>query len=144
VSTTSSSRNKHIKDKRNRHHSWHQSRSRSRSRSPVKSRRHFGVLPIEYWERTEDCQEAKFLHMEKLDRLCDSREMLVLNTTLHDCHTALEKNMFPCKLQHWNAYLLYRTYITLSFVLQITHQKVWSTTPCGAGLIYHTVRYVNL
>ena len=102
VSTTSSSSRPR---KRHRSFSKHCSRNRGASKSRSKCRspsraaipRSFGVLPLEYWERTKECQEAKYEHMEKLDRLCESREMLVLNTTLLDCHIALEKNMFPCK-----------------------------------------------
>jgi len=66
------------------------------STSP-KKRKPRGVLPIDYWERSPECQEAKFNHMDRLDRLCDSRERLVLYTTLYRRHTALEPNMFPCK-----------------------------------------------
>lgn len=54
-------------------------------------------LPMEWWERTEDCTEAKYQHMDKIDRLCDNREKLVLLTTLYKRDTVMEPNMFPCK-----------------------------------------------
>jgi hypothetical protein len=113
----------------------------------VRSRRHFGVLPIEYWERTEDCQEAKFLHMEKLDRLCESREMLVLNTTLHDCHTALEKNMFPCKLMHCNTHVLFKTKVSFfadNTPKGVEHHTLWSRSDLSHSEICEFVnRWLN-
>ncbi|RYG61322.1 hypothetical protein EON64_18650 [archaeon] len=54
-------------------------------------------LPLEWWERSEGCREAKLRHTERIDRLCSSREDLVLETTLYGKETALEPNMFPCK-----------------------------------------------
>ena len=54
-------------------------------------------LPLEWWERTEDCKDAKALHTERVDSICDSREALVLKTTLWREDTVLEPNMFPCK-----------------------------------------------
>lgn len=54
-------------------------------------------LPLEYWERSDGCREAKFNHMDKIDRLCSSRERLVLLTTLYEEDTVLETNMFPCE-----------------------------------------------
>jgi len=52
-------------------------------------------LPLEYWERSDDCKEAKWAHMDRLDRLGASRERLVLLTTLWEEDTVLEPNMFP-------------------------------------------------
>ncbi len=60
--------------------------------------RHYEDLPLEFWERSDACREAKSKHMERLDSLCDSREKLVLLTTLEGKHTAIEPNMFPCKI----------------------------------------------
>ena len=57
----------------------------------------YEVLPITYWSRTEECLDATHKHIEKIDHLCDSRERLVLYTTLYNRRVALEKNMFPCK-----------------------------------------------
>lgn len=55
-------------------------------------------LPLEWWDRTEDCKDAKSLHMEKVDRAFDGdRVRLVLLTTLWQKEVALEPNMFPCK-----------------------------------------------
>lgn len=55
-------------------------------------------LPLEWWERAEDCKEAKARHTARIDHICDSREDLVLKTTLWKEDTVLEPNMFPCKL----------------------------------------------
>jgi hypothetical protein len=85
------------------------SKTRNRSKSPqrVNSKKHkreekyrsrYEVLPITYWSRTEECLDAKHKHIEKIDHLCDSRERLVLYTTLYNRRVALEKNMFPCKI----------------------------------------------
>lgn len=52
-------------------------------------------LPLEWWERTEDCKEAKARHTARIDHICDSREDLVLKTTLWKEDTVLEPNMFP-------------------------------------------------
>ncbi len=58
----------------------------------------FSFLPIEWWDRTDDCKDAKSDHVERVDALCDySREQLVLDTTLWKEDPALEPNMFPCK-----------------------------------------------
>lgn len=59
-------------------------------------RSRYEKLPITYWQRSDECLEAKHRHVEKIDRLCESREMLVLYTTLYNKDIALEKNMFPC------------------------------------------------
>lgn len=57
----------------------------------------YSDLPLEFWKRTPECKEAKFQHMEQVDKLCGSREDLVLMTTLFESDIALEPNMFPCK-----------------------------------------------
>lgn len=54
-------------------------------------------LPLEWWERSEGCKEAKFHHTRMIDYFCSSREDLVLLTTLWKSSIALEPNMFPCK-----------------------------------------------
>jgi hypothetical protein len=54
-------------------------------------------LPLEWWERSEDCKDAKAAHTQRIDHMCDSREGLVLKTTLWEDDTVLEPNMFPCK-----------------------------------------------
>eukprot|EP00981_Chlorochromonas_danica_P009546 scaffold2727_cov161-Ochromonas_danica.AAC.9 len=58
-------------------------------------RRRCSDLPLEWWERSEGCKRAKSLHTERIDRLCDSREDLVLLTTLWQDDIVLEPNMFP-------------------------------------------------
>lgn len=58
---------------------------------------YYSILPLEWWERSEDCKEAKSKHVSKIDRLCKNREFLVLNTTLYKQNIVLEPNMFPCK-----------------------------------------------
>lgn len=57
-------------------------------------------LPLEWWERSEDCKDAKARHTDRIDHICDSREDLVLKTTLWKENTVLEPNMFPCKCLH--------------------------------------------
>jgi len=59
----------------------------------------FEWLPIEFWDRSEDCKEAKLRHMRLVDHFCgEDRERLVLLTTLNSADTVLEPNMFPCKV----------------------------------------------
>lgn len=57
----------------------------------------FELIPIEYFERSEACKAAKLDHLDRLDAFCDSREDLVLHTTLWKRDIAIERNMFPCK-----------------------------------------------
>jgi len=53
-------------------------------------------LPLEFWERSEDCKDAKSLHMAKVDHFCGGeREELILKTVLHEKDVAIETNMFP-------------------------------------------------
>lgn len=105
------------KDRSHRHtHKRHRGKSKSRShsrsfskhkrrREDHKSQSHrnfvrnskYSDLPLEWWERGEECKEAKSKHVEKIDELCESREQLVLLTTLWKKQTVLEPNMFPCK-----------------------------------------------
>jgi hypothetical protein len=70
--------------------------SSSRSCSSSNTRR-LEDLPLEWWERAVDCKEAKSLHTERVDRFCESRERLVLLTTLCREDIVMELNMFPCK-----------------------------------------------
>ena len=58
----------------------------------------YDPLPLEYWERSDACREAKIRHMDRIDQIFKDREAVVLLTTLHKEDTVLEKNMFPCKL----------------------------------------------
>ena len=118
------------------------SNSRSQSRYSSRSKDEFGVLPIKYWERTEECQEAKFNHMERLDSLCDSREMLVLNTTLYECHTALERNMFPCESLTWASYICANC--VSPHTPRMTRLTVWSTLLCGVERIWTIRKYATL
>lgn len=67
-------------------------------RLPAKRMEKFSDLPLEWWEREEDCKLAKEFHTKKIDYLWTSREDLVLQTTLYKNDTVMEKNMFPCKL----------------------------------------------
>jgi len=57
--------------------------------------RRFVDLPLEFWERSDECKLAKLAHMDRVDSLCDSRERLVRLTTLAHADTVLEPNMFP-------------------------------------------------
>ncbi|KAH7479985.1 uncharacterized protein KRP23_6768 [Phytophthora ramorum] len=63
------------------------------------------TLALEYWARTDECLERKWAHMDMVDRLFDSREGLILATTLGSKETALEPNMFPYDtpegVEHW-------------------------------------------
>jgi hypothetical protein len=79
-------------------------RPRSYNNLHVRRKRNpfYSPLPLEWWERSEDCKEAKLAHVDKIDWLCSSREFLVLQTTLLEEDTALEPNMFPCKSCHVN------------------------------------------
>lgn len=92
-------------DRRSAERSYSNSRyRRSRSSSSILSKRirrrnpYYSPLPLEWWERSEGCKEAKLAHVDKIDWLCCNREFLVLQTTLLEQDTALEPNMFPCKL----------------------------------------------
>lgn len=88
------------RNKRSHHHSHRRHRHRRRYN------RRYDVLPMEYFDRSEDCKEAKLDHMDRIDHFCDSREYLVLNTTLWQRSTALELNMFPCKYCHYNIFIV--------------------------------------
>lgn len=63
------------------------------------------TLEIEYWPRTEECKELKWLHFEKLDALCTSREDHIYQSILVDTATVFEPNMFPYDtppgIEHW-------------------------------------------
>lgn len=71
----------------------------------------YSNLPLEWFERGEDCKDAKSYHMSKIDYYMASREDLVLLTTLCDQHTVLEKNMFPYMtpkgVEHWTLWSKY-------------------------------------
>lgn len=63
-------------------------------------------LPMDYWERSPECREAKLNHMDRMDYFCgDAREYLILQTTLWNRYITLETNMFPYDtppgIQHW-------------------------------------------
>jgi len=83
----------------------------------------FSDLPLEWWDRTEDCKDAKLKHTDRIDNICRSREDLVLQTTLWDRRTALEPNMFPYKTPKG-----------------IEHYTLWSTRDMTHNEI---VRYVD-
>jgi hypothetical protein len=81
-------------------------RDRLKDCSRVHSQRHSGRytrnpkytdLPLEWWEREEDCKHAKIMHMSRLDELCGTREDLILSTTFWRTNSdiVLETNMFP-------------------------------------------------
>jgi hypothetical protein len=74
-----------------------------------KNRRRFSDLPLEWWQRSPGCKEAKIQHMARVDRIMDGvgeteaeikdgRERLVMLTTLWQEDIVLEPNMFPCEL----------------------------------------------
>lgn len=94
---------------RNKSHSRRRSRSSSRPYSSNRSSamtsktstsgktytQSYVDLPLEWWERSEGCKEAKLDHMDRVDNVCSSREELVLLTTLWRDDIVLEPNMFP-------------------------------------------------
>ncbi|CAI5734423.1 unnamed protein product [Peronospora destructor] len=63
------------------------------------------TLVVEYWDRTDECLERKWAHMDMVDRMFNSREELILATTLRHKETVLEPNMFPYDtpkgINHW-------------------------------------------
>ncbi|KAL3657931.1 hypothetical protein V7S43_017137 [Phytophthora oleae] len=69
------------------------------------------TLAVEYWERTDECLERKWAHMEMVDELYEAREDLILATTLNNEETVLEPNMFPYKtpkgIEHWTLWSRY-------------------------------------
>lgn len=60
---------------------------------------------IEYYERDDAVLEAKWKHMDYVDAHYSSREARILETTLRDADTVLERNPFPYRtppnVQHW-------------------------------------------
>jgi len=81
------------------------------NRVQTPSCRRYVDLPLEFWERSDDCLNAKRAHLERIDSLCDSRETLVRLTTLANADTVLEKNMFPYDtpkgISHFTLWSLY-------------------------------------
>uniref|UniRef100_K3X7P6 Uncharacterized protein n=1 Tax=Globisporangium ultimum (strain ATCC 200006 / CBS 805.95 / DAOM BR144) TaxID=431595 RepID=K3X7P6_GLOUD len=63
------------------------------------------TLIIDYWDRSEECLERKWDHMDMIDEVSPSREEHILSTTLRDEHIILEPNMFPYTtpdgIEHW-------------------------------------------
>lgn len=92
-------------------------RKRQRQNAP------FLPLPLEWWERAEDCRAAKNEHHSRVVQLCDSPERLILLTILQKEHTVMEPNMFP--------------YMTPP---GIEHYTLWSLFDLDHGAI---VRFVN-
>ena len=63
-----------------------------------RGRRQFSDLILSWWERDDDCKDAKLSHVDKIDSFCsEDRERLILLTTLWRQDTVLEPNMFPCE-----------------------------------------------
>jgi len=130
---------------------------------------HYCDLPLEWWERTEHCKEAKLRHTDRIDHMCGSRESLVLKTTLWKDDIVLEPNMFPCKcsvlllfpalyvcLTHVGSGIsitlthgVYDSQYTHSVVIppysfsQTTRRTEWSTTLSGASTTCPTNRYAK-
>ena len=76
------------------------------SRSTSSFRKAYEWLPMEYWERSPGCKEAKLDHMDRIDHFCgEDREYLILQTTLWNRYITLELNMFPYEtpfgIEHW-------------------------------------------
>jgi hypothetical protein len=124
----STTRHRH---KRHRHENHDIKKHNKRSKGQKhRSRRDstFSDLPLEWWERDQECQDAKFHHVDQIDRLCSSREFLVLQTTLWKRETELERNMFPCELICCYSTLLQCFYCRLSDDTPkgIEHYTLWS------------------
>eukprot|EP01032_Pedospumella_encystans_P015944 gene15944-18211_t len=77
-------------------------------------------LPLEWWERTDHCKEAKLRHTDRIDHMCGSRESLVLKTTLWKEDIVLEPNMFP----YYTPYGV--DHYTLWSVEDLTHEQIVS------------------
>uniref|UniRef100_A0A7S3HKL5 Uncharacterized protein n=1 Tax=Spumella elongata TaxID=89044 RepID=A0A7S3HKL5_9STRA len=77
-------------------------------------------LPLEWWERTDHCKEAKLRHTDRIDHMCGSRESLVLKTTLWKEDIVLEPNMFP----YYTPYGV--EHYTLWSVEDLTHEQIVS------------------
>lgn len=56
------------------------------------------TLPLEFWEREEDCKAMKSEHLWYIDQVMPSRERLIMLTTLWKTDVAMEPNMFPYKV----------------------------------------------
>lgn len=53
------------------------------------------TLQIEYWDRTRECKERKWDHMDYIDATYASREEWILQSVLHKEDIVLEDNKFP-------------------------------------------------
>uniref|UniRef100_A0A6U1PGM4 Uncharacterized protein n=1 Tax=Fibrocapsa japonica TaxID=94617 RepID=A0A6U1PGM4_9STRA len=78
---------------------------KKRSRSSCNSNSPPRTLTIEYWDRTDDCINKKWDHMDFIDANFDSRENFILETALLNRDHMLEPNMFPYDtpedILHW-------------------------------------------
>jgi hypothetical protein len=98
-------RHRHRRGRKHDRSSYHSSYSThpsvsSGSNNSNKNKPKFVDLPLEWWERSEGCRDAKSLHMDRVDNVCYSREELVLLTTLWRDEVVLEPNMFPYDTPH--------------------------------------------
>lgn len=68
------------------------------------------TLTLEYWNRSDECKERKWQHLDDLDEQIQqgrvrSREHHILSTTLRGKSVVLEPNLFPydtpSDIQHW-------------------------------------------
>ena len=82
----------------------------------------FSYLPLEFWERTEECKDAKSKHMFRVDNIGITREQVIRLTSLYDQDIVLERNMFP--------------YDTPKC---IEHFTLWSSTDLSHNEILHYV-----
>lgn len=78
----------------------------------------YEYIPIEYWDRSDECKEAKLTHMDRLDLFCEDRVYTILSTILWDRDINLEPNMFPYDtpkgIEHY----------TLWCVYEMTHSEI--------------------
>lgn len=95
------------------------------------------TLTIEYWNRSEECLERKWDHMDMIDVKYPSREAHILSTTLSDDHTVLEPNMFPYDtpegIEHWTLWSRdemndqeVETYVSNWIKAKAVHVKCWN------------------
>jgi|LauGreSBDMM110SN_4_FD.fasta_scaffold175664_1 hypothetical protein len=104
--------------------------------SSINSSRKHEFLPLEWWERSEDCKESKYEHSNIIDDYDISRERLIYLTVLDETDIALETNMFPYEtpegIEHytlWSKYDLTHDeivkFVDNYLLINFPHVKRW-------------------
>jgi hypothetical protein len=88
------------------------------------------TLQVDYWKRSEETQLRKDAHVDVIDASPDeTREDLILRTTLKNADVAVEKNMFPydCPpgVEHWTLW----SRSELSHVEVCSFVEGWAASP---------------